>query len=146
MDTSRGAQLALLLLDGFESLTRQVIDELAERGHPAVTATHEFALRAIDQGADDAAALGRALGVSRQAAAKTIEALESLGYLRRLADPSDARRKRLVVTDRGYEMSRLGGAAYDALRERWAASIGWARLEGVEAALHDLAGRDTFPT
>ena len=72
---SPGAQLALLLLGGFESLTARVIAELAEKGHPGVTATQEFALRAIDRGAADAAALGRELGVSRQAAAKMIEAL-----------------------------------------------------------------------
>ena len=138
---SPGAQLALLLLGGFESLTARVIAELAEKGHPGVTATHEFALRAIDRGAADAAALGRELGVSRQAAAKTIEALEEMGYLQRTPDPRDARRKRLVVTARGYDMSSTGGAAFDALRAQWAAAIGTEQVKVIEAALRDLISR-----
>ena len=76
MAASRGAELALLLLGGFHSMTDEVIAELADRGHPGVRPVHEFALRAIDTGADTASELGRRLSVSRQAAAKTITAMQ----------------------------------------------------------------------
>ena len=93
MQTSPGARLARLLLGSFDAMVAEVVDELARQGHPGVTATHEFALRAIEAGGNDASALGRRLGVSKQAAAKTIAALEQLGYVERLVDPDDARRK-----------------------------------------------------
>lgn len=140
METSPGARLALLLLGGFDAMVEQVVAELAAAGHPGVSASLEFALRAIDTGADDASALGRRLGVSRQAAAKSIAALADLGYVERLDDPEDARRKRLRVTARGHEMSAIGGAAFDALRERWRTTIGTEQLERTEAALLELTG------
>ena len=139
MDTTPGARLALLLLDSYEGMVAAVVEELARRGHPGVTATHEFALQAIDQGAGDAAALARQLGVSRQAAAKTIAALEHLGYVKRLVDGTDARRKPLKVTDRGYDMAAIGGIAFNKLRNRLKRDIGLERLESLEGALEKLA-------
>ncbi|MDN4613182.1 winged helix DNA-binding protein [Leifsonia sp. F6_8S_P_1B] len=102
LPTSRGAELALLLLDGFSERVDVVVAQLKEAGHVGATANHEFALRAVDAGAGTASDLGRALRVSKQAAAKAIASLEELGYVERRADPSDARRKRLVVTPRGW--------------------------------------------
>jgi DNA-binding MarR family transcriptional regulator len=140
VETSQGARLALLLLGGFTAMVEEVHAELARQGHPGVTATHEFALSAIEEGADDASALGRRLGVSRQAAAKTITALEHLGYIERVADPADARRKELRVTARGYEMHTIGGAAFDELRQRWQASVGSHQVSVTEEALRELNG------
>ncbi len=138
MERSKGAELAQLLLAGFTTMVDEVIAELERRGHPGVTATHEFALRAIDEGARSASELGRALGVSKQAAAKTIAALELLGYIDRETDPSDARRKELRVTARGYDMSTTGGKLFDELRGRWSVKIGGKRLEALEAELAEL--------
>ena len=119
-----------------------VIDALARQGHPGVTATHEFAIQAIDRGAIDASALARDLGVSRQAAAKTVAALEELGYVQRAADAGDARRKRLRVTRRGHQMGALGGAAFNELRERLRTDVGAQNLAAVEDALRRLSALD----
>jgi DNA-binding MarR family transcriptional regulator len=139
VDTTPGARLAMLQLRGFRSMTAEVVAELERRGHPGVTATHEFALRAIDEGATDASALGRALGVSKQAAAKTIAALEQLGYVDRLVDPADARRRPLRVTARGHEMEAIGGAAFTALRNALEREIGEGALLALEEALERIA-------
>ena len=84
MTSTRGAELARLLLAAYEGAVDEVVSELSRAGHPGVTATLEFALVAIEAGARDASALGRAVGVSKQAAAKTITTLEQLGYVERL--------------------------------------------------------------
>lgn len=146
MDTSRGAGLATLLLGGFTAMVDEVVVELDRRGHPGVTASHEFALQAIDAGARNAAELGRALGVSRQAAAKSIVALEELGYLKRESDPSDGRQKQLIVTDRGYEMARIGAAVFDQIRARWSKQLGRAQLELLESSLRALMVAEHEPT
>ena len=65
-----GADLALLLLGGFRPLVDDAVLELAERGHEDVRPVHDFAMRAIVAGADNASELGRRLSVSKQAAAK----------------------------------------------------------------------------
>lgn len=72
--------------------------ELARRGHEGVRPAHDFAMRAVAAGADNASELGRRLSVTKQAAAKTIAVLQERGYVTREADPLDARRKRLRVT------------------------------------------------
>lgn len=144
MAHSQGAELALLLLGGFHSMVDDVVAELDRRGHPGVRAVHEFALRAIDGGADSASELGRRLAVSKQAAAKTIAALEQLGYVGREADPDDARRKRLVVTPHGHDLMTVGGALFDDVRERWAARIGPEELDALQARLGQLVERRAF--
>jgi DNA-binding MarR family transcriptional regulator len=138
MAISPGAELALLLLGGFHSMVDEVLPALDRRGHAGVSPVHEFALRAIDNGADTASDLGRALSVTKQAAAKTIAALEEFGYVAREADPGDARRKRLRVTASGHEMMAIGGELFDQVRERWAARIGTAELETLEVHLREL--------
>jgi DNA-binding MarR family transcriptional regulator len=135
MAVSRGAELALLLLGGFHSMTDEVIAQLAARGHPNVRPVHEFALRAIDAGADTAAELGRRLSVSKQAAAKTIAAMQRLEIE---PDPADGRRRRIRVTPRGCDMVAIGSALFDDVRERWAAQIGAQQLNALQAHLRHL--------
>ena len=138
MASSSGAELALLLLGGFHTMVDDVVAELERRGHAGVRPVHEFALRAIDEGAQTASELGRRLAVSKQAAAKTIAALEALGYVVREADPADARRKPLRVTPRGREMVEIGAALFDDVRARWASQIGAEALDRLQDDLGRL--------
>ena len=135
-----GADLALLLLGGFRSLVDDAHDELARRGYEDVRPVHDFAMRAIAAGADNASELGRRLSVSKQAAAKTIAVLQERGYVARDTDPLDARRKRLQVTALGYEVMHQGEEIFDELRGRWQQQIGPAALESLEAHLAALVG------
>lgn len=135
-----GAGLALLLLGGFRSLVDAAIVELARRGFEDVRPVHEFAMRAIVAGADNASELGRRLSITKQAAAKTIATLQDRGYVASDAYPSDARRKRLRVTALGFEVLRQGEAIFNELRERWKRQIGSAELERIETRLAALVG------
>jgi DNA-binding MarR family transcriptional regulator len=135
-----GADLALLLLGGFRVLVDEAILELAERGYEDVRPVHDFTMRAIAAGADNASELGRRLGVSKQAAAKTVAVLEERGYVARSADPLDARRKRLQVTGLGFEVMRVGEAVFDELRDEWKRKIGAKQLERLESDLGVLVG------
>jgi DNA-binding MarR family transcriptional regulator len=135
-----GADLALLLLGGFRSLVDAAIAELARRGYEDVRPVHDFAMRAIAAGADNASELGRRLSVSKQAAAKTIAVLQERGYVARDPDPRDARRKRLQVTPLGFDVLRAGEAIFDELRGQWERQIGPAELESLETHLAALVG------
>ena len=135
-----GADLALLLLGGFRVLVDEAILELAKRGYEDVRPVHDFAMRAIAAGADNASELGRRLSVSKQAAAKTVAVLEERGYVTRGADPLDARRKRLQVTALGFEVMREGEAVFDELRNKWKRMIGTKQLERLESDLAALVG------
>jgi DNA-binding MarR family transcriptional regulator len=144
MTRSSGAELALLLLSGFHTMVDEVHDELAKRGHEGVRPAHEFALRAVEAGADTASELGRRLSVTKQAAAQTIAALEEFGYVNREPDPGDARRKRVRVTPRGRELMTLGSALFDDVRSRWAVRIGPKQLDTLETHLAQLTKRRSF--
>jgi DNA-binding MarR family transcriptional regulator len=136
-----GADLALLLLGGFRALADAASAELAERGYEKIRPVHDFAIRTIDAGADTASELGRQLGVSKQAAAKTIAFLEERGYVSGEVDPRDSRRRRFTVTDQGYALLRTGEQVFDELRAQWAERIGATELERLEEALSDLGIR-----
>lgn len=135
---SPGADLALLLLGGFRVLVEEVQDGLERHGHPGIRPVHEFALSAVDEGASSTSELGRRLGVSKQAAAKTATFLLDRGYLTQGSDDRDGRRRPLAVTARGTEMLAIGQQLFDDLRVRWAARIGHDELDTLEAHLREL--------
>jgi len=139
-----GADLALLLLGGFRVLADRATAELAARGYADVRPVHDFALRAILAGADNASELGRRTAVSKQAAAKTIAVLEERDYVAREADVTDGRRMRLIVTERGLAMLRTGEAIFDDLREQWEKQVGAGPLSEVENALRRLVGSNAI--
>ena len=85
--------------------------------------------------ASTAAELGRRLGISKQAAGKIIDGLLELGYVERGADPQDARRKVVRLTDRGFDCLARSARIFDDLRAGWAARLGPGRLRALE---HDL--------
>jgi DNA-binding MarR family transcriptional regulator len=135
-----GADLALLLLGGFRTLVDSAIAELAARGYDDVRPVHDFAMRAIADGADSASELGRRLSITKQSAARTIAVLQERGWVTSGPDPLDARRKRLEVTALGFEIMQTGEAVFDELRERWRAQIGAEALEKLEGQLTALVG------
>lgn len=133
-----GIDLALLLLGGFRTLADQVTAELIARGYEEVRPVHDFALQAILSGADNASELGRRMSVSKQAAAKTIAALEERNYVAREADPADKRRMRLYVTEHALAMQREGAAIFEDLRSQWQKQVGEDALLQLEATLREL--------
>lgn len=130
----------MLLLAGFQALVDDTADVLDTRGHPDHRPAHHFALRAITGGADSVTALGHQLDVTRQAAAKTVAVLEQRGYVERIADSADGRRKPLKATERGLDLLRQGEATMNLLRGEWAARIGEAELTRIEDGLAELIG------
>jgi DNA-binding MarR family transcriptional regulator len=135
-----GADLALLLLGGYRLLVDAATSELAAVGYEDFKPVHEFALRAIVAGADSASDLGRRTSVSKQAAAKTIAILIERGYVVSMADPGDARRKRLQVTGLGVQVMTRGEAILESSRNKWEQQIGATELANLEARLAELVG------
>lgn len=137
---SPGYELPLLLLLGFRTLIDDLHDELAREGHPNARPLHGFVFQAIGPEGTTAAELGRRLGVSKQAAGKTIDGLEHLGYVHRATDPNDARRKLVLLTAHGEDMLRRSVGIFDALRAEWEQMLGAKRLRALEADLRTVTG------
>ncbi|MER7082731.1 DNA-binding transcriptional regulator, MarR family [Saccharopolyspora kobensis] len=141
---SPGFELPLLLFAGFRSLIDQLHAELAEQGHPDVRPAYGFAMQAIGPDGATASELGRRLGISKQAAGKTADRLEKLGYVERADDPDDARRKLLRLTDRGVDALTRSAAIFDDLRAQWAESLGAERLRDLESGLRAMVPGNSF--
>lgn len=139
-----GFDLPLRLLLGFRVLIDELHRELAKQGHPGLRPLHGFVFQAIGPDGTTAVELGRRLGVSKQAAGKTIEALERQGYVERLVDPQDARRRLVRLTDRGVDVLRRSAVIFEQLREQWAEVLGRDRLRALEADLRKVTPSDAF--
>ena len=130
-----GWVLPLLLFGGFRTLIDRLHAELARQGHPDVRPAYGFAMQAIGRDGATASELGRRLGVSKQAAGKTVDRLVELGYAERSADAADARRKLVRLTPRGYDALARSAAVFEQLRAEWAAKLGTDHVRALEADL-----------
>ena len=145
-DESRphGFELPLLLFGGFRSIIEELHAELARRGHPDLRPAHGFALQAIGPGGATATETGQRLGISKQAAGKTIERLEALGYVGRDSDGSDRRRKLVRITPRGLDALAASAMIFEDIRSRWEAELGAGRLTALESDLRAMAPDQAF--
>jgi len=133
--TPPGYELPLLLFGGFRTLIDRLHEELARQGHADARPAHGFALQAIGPTGVTAAELGRRLGVSKQAAGKTVDRLLRLGYVERAASPADGRAKVVRLTPLGVDMLNRSAAIFDELRKEWVAVLGEEQVRSVETAL-----------
>ncbi len=123
-----GFALPLLLAGAFRELIDSLHAELATRGHDQARPVHGFALQAIGPDGATVSELGRRLGVTKQAAAKTAAGLEEIGYVARHPSERDARATVLTVTARGREMLELSAEIFDRLRGDWERRLGAERV------------------
>jgi DNA-binding MarR family transcriptional regulator len=132
----QGWELVLLLLGGFRTLVDEAHALLDERGHAGARPAHGFALQAVGSGATTSQIASR-LGVSKQAAAKTVAGLEARGYVARTDDPTDRRRVTVVRTPLGEAFLAASAAAFDDVVRRWRAQAG-VDVDAVATALRRL--------
>jgi DNA-binding MarR family transcriptional regulator len=130
--------LPLLLFGGFRTLIDRLHAELAREGHPDVRPAYGFAMQAIGRDGATASELGRRLGVSKQAAGKTVDRLVELGYAERSADAADARRKLVRLTPRGFDSLARSAAVFEQLRAEWAEQLGADGVRALEANLRTV--------
>ncbi|MBM2617187.1 winged helix-turn-helix transcriptional regulator [Actinoplanes sp. LDG1-06] len=140
-----GFELPLLLFAGFRALIDELHAELATRGHPDARPVHGFAMQAIGPAGATASEVGRRLGVSKQAAGKTVDRLAALGYVERVDDPHDARRKLIRLTPLGLDMLAQSAEIFDRLRARWVEKLGAERVTSLESSLRTVVPATGFP-
>lgn len=125
----------VLLLMALRVATEGAHSRLAQFGHSGTRPAHAFAFQAIGADGTTAGELARALGITKQAAAKMTDELETAGYIARTRDPSDGRRKLIVLTPRAVEFLELSAVEFDAIAARWRETVG---ERGFERLLDDL--------
>ncbi len=140
MTGTPGYELPFLLFGGFRTLIDRLHAELARRGHPDARPSYGFAMQAVGVQGATASEIGRRLGVSKQAAGKTVDRLEALGYVERADDPADARRKIVRLTAHGIDALTKSAEIFDELRADWARTVGAERIAALENDLRAVVG------
>ncbi|QKW07214.1 winged helix-turn-helix transcriptional regulator [Streptomyces sp. NA04227] len=143
-DPTPGWELPILLFAGFRTLIDRTHATLAEQGHPDLRPAYGYALQAVGMHGATSTEIGKRLGVSKQAAGKTVDRLVALGYATRSADPADARRKLVRLTPHGLDALARSAAVFERLRTEWAADLGIERVRDLEAALRRVAAPESF--
>lgn len=138
-----GYELPFLLFGGFRTLIDRLHARLAAEGHPDLRPAYGFAMQAIGAQGATASDIGRRLGVSKQAAGKTVDRLLAIGYAERAVDAADARRKLVRLTRHGYDALARSAAIFDELRAEWATTLGAERVRDMEAALRTVVPAET---
>lgn len=143
MNTSRAADgslpLARLLAIAYRQLITDLHAELAQRGWTDVRPAYGFALLALREGPLSSGELGAAMGTTKQASSKLVEALVAAGYVRRRTMRGDARVRPIELTERGRELQDTAEEIYRDLEAAWAETIGVERLAAMRDDLVSVA-------
>jgi DNA-binding MarR family transcriptional regulator len=138
--TARGApeNLAILLREPFRAMTEQVIERLAERGHPEVRYAHGNVFQYLDDAGTRVSVLAGRAGMTKQSMAQLVEHLETHGYLERVPDPGDGRAKLVRATPRGAEVFAVVRDFVAEIDARLEARLGPAKLARLRSLLSEL--------
>jgi DNA-binding MarR family transcriptional regulator len=127
--------LARLLAMAYRHLIDELHRELADRGWHDVRPQYGYVLLACRDRPTTAVEVAALLGVSKQAAAKLVEAMVAAGLVRRQTSAQDARARPLVLTARGRRLLAVVEEVYVGLEQSWAHAVGRRRVAAVRQGL-----------
>jgi len=131
----RTTSLAALMRAARGTYAAAIRGPLTENGFEDIPRDGVFALSAIGLTEVSGGQLGRWLGVSKQAVSQLLDTLVLRGYVERSIDPVDRRRMRLMLTDRGTQVTSLCRQAVERVERRVAGIVGAASVEHTRATL-----------
>jgi DNA-binding MarR family transcriptional regulator len=117
-----------LYLSGL-ALTTEALRRLHAAGHPDLRISHGFVVQHLVEGPVRIGDLATRMGVTQQAASKSVSELEALGYLERTADPRDGRARRVGLSGRGRAAVETTRAVRAGIERELAAALGAERLD-----------------
>jgi DNA-binding MarR family transcriptional regulator len=132
---TRREPLARLFLSAAGLLVHELHLRLAAEGWHDVRHSWGFVIGRLQSGPAAVNELANFLGVSKQAASKTIDHLESHGLVRISAHPDDGRMRMVELTAKGEQFRRDVEAIYDDIEGSWAAVIGQDEMEMIRERL-----------
>jgi DNA-binding MarR family transcriptional regulator len=110
----------------------------ATGGHEALPARYGFVFQHLIPGALPISALAERLGVTQQAASKTVAEMEAAGYLTREADPADGRVRRVALSAQGRKAVDDARTARRALADAVTARLGTRTTATLHRALLEI--------
>jgi DNA-binding MarR family transcriptional regulator len=128
-----------LLLDASRALGSQIQEALEDRGLFELSPRQATTLLLVDRGGTRLTELAERASVTKQAMMQAVDGLQSMGCLRRVPDPSDARAKMVKLTAKGLRHRAEARRAIGTVEVRVRRLLGERRVESLRAALVELA-------
>jgi DNA-binding MarR family transcriptional regulator len=134
----RDADLSLASLFAGWALADEVQRRIAADGLDDLRMADGVVFQHLVPGPQPIGELAARLGVSQQAASKSVADLERRGYVRREADPADGRTRRAALTARGEAAIAAGRRHRAAVEAELAERLGAERVEAARRTLVDV--------
>lgn len=134
----RTLDLATLATLAGDLSTDFLLRAIRARGHTTVRTAHGYLFQHLIEGAPTVSELAELMGVTQQAASKSVVELEEFGLVARSPDPSDSRVRRVSLTDAGTRAVADARAERAALEARLLAAVGESHLEAAKTVLTTL--------
>lgn len=135
----------ILLGLAFNQFVSELHDHLDGLGFTDLKPTFGYAFKVLAAGPVTTSALAVRLGITPQGAAKTVEEMVAAGYVERVADPSDARVRLLVITERCRALLDAGHTFHREFERGLAASLGEAPVAAMREVLTAVVERADSP-
>jgi DNA-binding MarR family transcriptional regulator len=130
--------LAILLREPFRAMTEQLMQRLAERGHPEVRFAHGNVFQYLDDDGTRIGVLAERAGISKQAMAQLVAHLEKHRYVERSTDPADRRAQLVRATPRGREVFAIAREVIAEIDVRLETRLGTAKKRRLRSLLEEL--------
>ncbi len=131
--------LGRLLLEGHRVLAAELVVSLEERGYPDLRAGHLAVFQHIDRRSGTRLTeLATRARMTKQGMMLAVDDLEARGYVRRVADPADARAKIVRLTAHGRRAAAEARRAVGSLDTRMKRQLGDRRYETLREVLREL--------
>jgi DNA-binding MarR family transcriptional regulator len=130
--------LSLASLFAGWALADELQRRLAADGLDDLRFADGFVFQHLVDGPRTIGSLAERLGVTQQAASKSVADLERRGYVTREPDPDDARARRVALTDRGHAAIDGGRRHRAAIEAELAGRLGARRVESARRLLDDV--------
>jgi DNA-binding MarR family transcriptional regulator len=141
----RAPDLPSLLLAAQRAVAAELTASLAARGFDDVRPGHGAVFLWVDRRTGTRLGeLARRAGVTKQSMMQAVDDLQARGYVRRVADPADARVTVVELTAEGRRCATEFRRAMQVLETRIRRRLGDRADEALRAALAALAGDASF--
>ncbi|HEX5656788.1 MAG TPA: MarR family winged helix-turn-helix transcriptional regulator [Polyangiales bacterium] len=107
-------------------------------GHAEVRLAHGYVFQYLLSGARSIGELAELLGVTQQAASKSVLELEAMGYVVRSADVHDSRVRRVELSTQGRKVIERGRAARASLHAKLEGELGERTMNAARRAMITL--------